>query len=274
MSDLSRLTPRLLLTLTVLLLILLGLGSWLDQFGQRGYEIAWAKTLTAFGVAKALNAVLSVVQESQVQASMIFASGTIAIGQLVSPLNHVMEALSNVLLAALMSLFIQKILLGVGQWWGVQVLLAVSGGLFILGLWHPGLRRLAWRRLFARLLMAALLLRFCIPVTAAVNDLASSAILDAYYSESLQESQRIGQAAEMEEELRALTGEAPGAKQLAGFWSRMRDMIGALDTLAEHSVRLMTVFILQTMVFPLIFLGGLLLLVRWALRGLTAESGS
>jgi len=267
----ERFTPRLLLTLIVLMLIVLALGGWLDHFGMRGYENAWAKALAAFGVSKTLNAALSVIQESQVEASMIFASGTIAIGQLVSPLNSVVEALSQVLLASLVSLFIQKLLLGVGQWWGVQMLLLVVGGLFLAGMWNAKFRRSTWQRVLLRLLTAMLLLRFCIPITAAVNDLTSTALLEGVYSESLRESQRLGEAANIESDLNSAEGETLTAKKLAGFWTRMHGMMRVLDDLLEHAVRLITVFVLQTLVFPLLFLVALFLLTRHGIRALLAS---
>ena len=267
----ERFTPRLLLTLLVLMLMGLALGGWLDHFGLRGYENAWAKALAAFGVSKTLNAALSVIQESQVEASMIFASGTIAIGQLVSPLNSVVEALSQVLLASLVSLFIQKLLLGVGQWWGVQMVLLVVGGLFLAGFWHSKFRRSVPQRILLRLLMAVLLLRFCIPITAVVNDLASTLLLDSVYSESLRESQRLGEAANIDADLNTAEGETLTAKKLAGFWTRMHGMMRALDDLIEHAVRLITVFVLQTLIFPLLFLVALFLLSRHGMRALLAS---
>lgn len=121
-------------------------------------------TLTVYALARSLNAVLSVVQETELSIEPMGVGVTLAPGQILDPLNDLIEQFSTVLLMASASLGIQKILLPLGDipWfrWSLVVLAAAA---LLIALWPK--KPVRWQSRFFNLLLILTLLRLAIPLT-------------------------------------------------------------------------------------------------------------
>ena len=98
--------------LPLALLLLLPAIGWLgvlDAFSSRYVDEALVAGGVVFATARGINAIVSVLQGTELDAVML----TFSIGELLDPVNDLIERFSGVMLVALGSLALQKILLGV-----------------------------------------------------------------------------------------------------------------------------------------------------------------
>jgi len=196
---------------------------------------------------------------------------TFAPGELVDPLNDLIERFSWIMLLASTSLGMQKILMEISAWWGLQALVAVAGaGWIALRLVRRGE---ASRSLLLRLFLVVLFLRLAMPLMVILNHAVYDGFMAADYleatsvleetSESLEDMQ-----AESRREMEASQtegGEGPGFFDSVGRWfddttdamdieARLAAYREKLGNATEHLLRLAAVFILQTCILPLAFL--------------------
>ena len=93
-------------------MLLIGL-SWLGNIDKHADKYTHESIIqagTAYAAARGINAVVSVFQESTIGISFI-GSTTVAVGELLDPINDLIERFSSVMVVALGSLVLQKILL-------------------------------------------------------------------------------------------------------------------------------------------------------------------
>ena len=106
-----------------LLLVALLVFSWLsplDSLATKLVDAGLQRALVSFAVAKTLNGVISVVQESQLSATPGGVGVNFAIGQFLDPVNDLVEQISTLLLIASVSFGVQKVLISMGAHWLVS----------------------------------------------------------------------------------------------------------------------------------------------------------
>jgi len=262
----------------------------LDQRAGDFYDASLTSALSTFALARGLNALISIIQETKISLAPLGMGTSLAVGEILDPLNDLLEQFSWILLVSTASLAMQKVLLQIGAWLGFQVLLTLSLLVLLVALWLPGSRRARWLRRGYRLLIVSFVVRFCIPVLA----LATGEIYDLFLKQKAQEARLVmeetraavdpgeiaGTGGKPEEEtagssgqprpglwerMTNLVGSTPGASDwkagLAELDQRIEEMLDRLSGTAEHIVDLITVFLVQTVLVPI---GVLWALVRLA----------
>ena len=145
--------------LICLLLALIPFESNIDNQLTRMLKV----TLTVYAIARSLNAVISVAQGTELSIEPMGVGVTLAPGQILDPLNDLIEQFSTVLLMASASLGIQKILLPLGDvaWfrWGLA---AFAGCALLMTLWQKKPAR--WLTKLRNVILILTLLRLAIPV--------------------------------------------------------------------------------------------------------------
>ena len=116
---------RLLLLLAVLLVLTAAWLHPLDDAAAPEVEAGLKRALTSFAAARALNAVISVAQGTEVAVQPAGVGVTFAPGQALDPINDLVEQFSTLMLAASVSFGIQRALLGAGAHWALSLLLTV-----------------------------------------------------------------------------------------------------------------------------------------------------
>ena len=94
---------RCLLSAVLLGVLAVALSGVLDRPAGRYTEAALARAMVTYGVARSLNGVISVVQETEVALSPAGVGVTLAPGQLLDPVNDLIERFSWVMLASFAS---------------------------------------------------------------------------------------------------------------------------------------------------------------------------
>jgi hypothetical protein len=243
----------------------LSISGPLDRIGSDYIDDSLHHALVAFGIARALNGVISVAQETEVAVEPAGVGVTFAPGQILDPINDLVERFSWVMLAASVSLGIQKLLLAMGAWplyaW-LTALIAAAVAFFLIKPDAPRAQNAKW--LF-KLVIVLLTLRFLVPVTAIAGQ--------GIYSQFLQ-PQYEGATSRLEEttsRLRELERTQTPTPAQGGVWERAKrfydDTAEQFDVdvrmahykaiaaeTSRDAIDLIVVFIFHTVLMPLAFL--------------------
>lgn len=258
-----------------------------DRVAEREFESLFQRALVTFALARTLNGVISAVQGTELALQPAGIGVTLTPGEILDPVNDLVERFSWIMLGATISLGVQQVLLDIGQWWGLRLLVAALGACWLLA-W---LRRQSLRedagagldRVLLRALLVALFIRFAVPLALIANEAVYRVFLEPRYVQSTQVIQSAEQALEQAAPP-GQAGEAVAASEEPGFLESLgrgldstrealdfRQRLEAIRVRAadwiEHLIQLSVVFILQTGLLPLaflwIFLRGLKQFVRF-----------
>jgi hypothetical protein len=279
------------LAAALLLAAVLAATPLLDQRAAQTYEGLFQRALVTFALARTLNGVISAVQGTEVALQPAGVGVTLTPGEVLDPVNDLVERFSWIMLGATVSLGVQQVLLEISAWWALRGLVVVLAlWLALLHFRRPpagqgaagGGRGLLWR-----LLLMALFLRFAVPLTLVANEAIYELFLEARYEESSEVISNAGQALEQlqEEQLEAAReGETVSDASVLGailgtVGEAWDDATAGLDLgqkvdriqqraaeLLEHVIQLSVVFVLQTGLLPIVFLWLFLRLGQWLLR--------
>jgi hypothetical protein len=136
----------------------------LDGAAGTRAEDALTRALATFAVARALNGAISVAQGTEVALEPGGVGVILTPGQVLDPVNDLIERFSSVMLFAASSLGLQIVLLDVLSWPVLTVILVLSSAIWVALLWWG---RESNRRLLhyaSRIVLALLVVRFAIPI--------------------------------------------------------------------------------------------------------------
>jgi hypothetical protein len=254
----------------------------LDASAQRYVDDGLKRALVTFGTARALGAVLSVFQGTEVAIEPGGVGVKLSPGQALHPITELLGQFADLMLTASIAFGVMEILIRIGSHWTVSLALsaaAVAWGVFY---WREQ-GRPGW---LARVLIILLLVRFAIPVVS----MGSEGIYKAFMADDYAASQlaiqtssdRIGSEIATQPESKPNKGTRGGfwewstptaasgpdvtAKAEPGLVDRLKDWwgqkgdVGArlqklvqdAENLSAHVAKLMGLFLLQTLVIPLI----------------------
>lgn len=215
------------------------------------------KATLSFASARLINALVSVAQEVRTGGSVkLFGTGgEVGVAPLawLDPLNDLVERFSLIMLASCISLGIQIFLNEALPKLSLVVLLPISGAILLLSLLLTAAGQSAGRHLYragSKLLMTTTLLLVMIPTMAALNHLSYNLFLSDTYEAaaiSLHEDTQDLSAA-------ALPENGHTMDTLAEWKAKMGRLKLKVNNIIENIVDLIVVFIIQTMVLPLIML--------------------
>ncbi|WP_029011118.1 hypothetical protein [Azospirillum halopraeferens] len=224
------------------------------------------RALATFAAARGLNAALSVLASTNV--SIVVAQ--IGPGQVLDPLDDLVEQFSAVMLAAVAAISIERLALQIVGDLPASLLLGVPlAGVAAVRLWSGSLAGPAGRGLLAVLVLAA-----AVKVVVPLALLAVEAVSDGYLRDRYAVAQeRIALFAASEpapEALReggGLLQALPGRDDVDGWVQRIwRDSRGILESI----ISLIAIFLVETVLLPLgvvwLLLRAVSALLRWVLR--------
>lgn len=246
-------------------------GAWLaplESVANQQVDAGLKRALISFASARALNAIISVAQGTEVAIQPAGVGVNLAPGQLLDPLNDLVEQFSQLMLAASIAFGIEKVLISIGAHWVISLVLTATA----IGWAACHLRQHAPPIWLTRILVLLLMTRFAMPLAIIGSDLLFQEFMAADY----QSSQGVIDSASSQ--LDRLNPPAPLAAEdqgmldkLKGWLSQNADVktrLGSLKNAAEQAIeriiKLMVIFLLQTLLLPLFLL--------WALWGVTRRS--
>jgi len=243
-----------------------------DQTATEQVEKSLTRALASFAMARVTNGVISVIQESEVAVSPAGVGVNLALGQVLDPLNDMVERFSWVMLVALTSLGVQRFLIEISPWLGIELLGSLALLLWLAGLWLGRWLRVDLTSLGKRLLFLAIVVRFAVPLTAALNQTAYEYFLADQYavaSHSIAETnaelqlvEAIPDTSEDESWWQQFTSRLKQAEQAIDF-ERVQNWLKQRSTqMIDSFIDLLVVFLLNTVILPIAFLWGIFRLFK------------
>ncbi len=236
----------------------------LDAPATAQVDAGLKRALISFSSARALNAVISVAQGTELSVQPLGVGVTLTPGQLLDPVNDLVEKFSTLMLAASVAFGVQKALIAMGGYWVVSLALSVLA----LGWAWLSLRQQPVPAWLSRALVIALMLRFAIPVVTLGSDLLWQKFLAPDYQASQQlidtsSTQAAKLAPPQVTESQGVLDRIKGwLAENANVKARFEALKQAAEQATEHIIRLIVIFLLQTLVIPLLLLWALYAVVR------------
>ncbi len=271
---------RIAFSATAICLLIIALTGLFDEIGMRYTDESFGRALATFGVTRGLNAVISVAQGTEIAIEPAGIGVTLTPGQMLDPVNDLIERFSWVILASATALGIQGFLLKIfsSAFFSFLVFLTVLGSLLLI--WRRRPVSDALRNSVYRVTVLLLILRFLIPVMAIASEGLYLFFLEPEYIASntqlAETKETINQINEKSRNESRKPGELSWLERLGQDFKSVLDSIqveqhmdslqNAVENLTEHTIKLIVVFIFQTILFPLFFLWMAVKLFKWVLQ--------
>lgn len=149
-------------SLTIFFVVIIVICSWyspLQVLAAEMIDAGFKRALISFASARALNAIISVAQGTEFSVQPLGVGMSFTLGQVLDPINDLVEQFSSLMLMASVAFGLQKALLAIGGNWLVSS--AVTGLAAVWAALHFFDRAPVW---VSRMLVLLLLIRFAIPV--------------------------------------------------------------------------------------------------------------
>ena len=247
-------------TIVVLVIVAALALSWLgtvDTVAKRSTEAGLQRALATYAIARGFNAIISLAMSASVNVQFI-AGMQVSPGALLDPLDDLIEQFSLVMLAATVSFAAQRLLIEIGGSWPVSVILTLVSAAWLALRWRSrsdGPLGFATPARAARIAIALICLRFAVPAVALASEATYQFVMAGTY-EAAQAKVKAVEAAEpadvsapqsrMDRIRRWLSDKTEVAEKIEALKTRF-------DAAIEHLVRLTAVFVVQTIVLPLLF---------------------
>ncbi len=155
----------------------------LDTNADAYFRDSISKAGVSYGVSRVINATVSVIQQSSIELEPAGIGMSLAVGQVVDPINDLVERLANVLVLSIVSLGVQELAYEISITI-VPRLIAVL--LFILSLlvWFRNDRVFLFRRVMVSTLVIVTIARFCLPISSMANEFLQEAFFDDKITEA------------------------------------------------------------------------------------------
>ena len=268
----------------MLLAVVMSWTGVVDRNSSKYVDDALTQAFSAYAVARGINAVVSVLQSVSVGGSL-GASFDLSPGEALDPINDLVERYATVMEFSIGSLLTQKILIGVTSSPFFNILLTLSVAVFIISVLAKAQQ---FTGVLFRIALSLIFLRFAIVLAVLANSWVDAAFLQDEIQQNVSEMQSASDAAatripEAPKTQAAPAEEEPGLMNsfkngVSGFAEKAQGLMAQMDVGAAKEsldqsvpgmVELMAVFILKTLLLPLLFLYGLkrAFSVLWGWRG-------
>ena len=267
-------SKRLLLAAALFVAAVLCGTSLVDSQADGYYEQAFKRALITFALARTLNGVISVVQGTEVAVQPAGVGVTFTPGELVDPINDLVERFSWVMLAASTSLSMQKVLLDISGWWGIRVLTVLAIALYGVLAWRERSLSRPWQIILQRVLLMLLFLRLAVPVMLVLNTQVYEVFMDPEVSRATSAIEQTSAEIEAMHEASQVTAPEDSSilDSVRDMWDKTTDAVDVparveryrekIASTVEDLINLLAIFTLQSIVLPLLFLWVFLGLVR------------
>ena len=271
---------KIFVSIVLILVLVLSLAFEIDERAVVVQDAAFERAMIAFGLAKGLNAVISLIQGTELSFTPVGVGLNFSVGEVLDPFNDMVERFSWVMLLATVSLGIQKIILLLSSKIFIQVALGISIALSLGFIWMKEIKNSLFLSYSLKLFVLMLLLRFSAIIFVFISQEFYTSTLQIQYTEasSVIENTRV--------ELEALQSKSKTlvqAQRQEGFFgtvsskydkvieslniSRQLDTLqDSIENASRNIITLITIFIVQSVVLPLLYLWMLVISVKLIFR--------
>jgi len=278
---------KIFLSIVLVFILVVSLAFSIDESAMALHDEAFNRAMIAFGLAKGLNAVISLLQGTELSFTPVGVGLNFSVGEVLDPFNDMVERFSWVMLFASVSLGIQKLLLVLSSKLFLQVALGLSALVTIAFLWVKQITNSLFLSYALKLFTLLLLLRFSAVIFVYSSELLYTSTLQSQYKEA---SITLEKTKEELEELQSKNKRLVHSKKEEGFFngmsskyekvieslniSRQLDSLqSSIENASRKIITLITIFVVQSLVMPLLFLWFFVLSVKFVFKNeFTIES--
>lgn len=255
-------------TVLMALLVALSVTGGADRARQEYTEKGFKRAMVTFASARAINGLISVAQGREVAIQPGGVGAVLTLGEILDPINDLVEQFSQVMLFSAAVLGIQELLIEISGWFWFSAILAAVVSFWLVTLWRPGVFAARTQRIALALSGILIIARFLVPVAAIANEAVFHLFLAPGYDVANQQLEEATKELDSQEESMASEEPQPGrdeslrgkveqffeaAKNKADVSAKIDELRNAANETAEEIVALTALFMIQTLLLPLIF---------------------
>ncbi len=261
-----------LFSILLLLAVAVSLSESFDVKSSEQLDAAFKRSLVTFAVARGLNGLVSVVQGTEVSLTPAGVGVNFAVGEIVDPINDMVERFSWVMLMSSVSLGAQEMMLHLGKTPLFKAMFTLVALFFLLLYWKPKFRAGRWYDWSLKALLLLAVLRFSVPLLVMINTFVYEQVLAEQYQRSSEvvfetSAEMKGMIEEAKsDQQRTKASQSPWYaldslninKQYEAYKERLEAMtdrfIEKFNTAMESIIELITIFIINSIIIPLLVL--------------------
>ncbi|NKB88956.1 MAG: hypothetical protein GKS06_12125 [Acidobacteria bacterium] len=274
---------RVVASVLLVVTVIAAFAGWVDAPATTSTDRVFQRALLTLAAARALDSAVSLAQGTEIALQPAGMGLTVSAGELLDPINDLLEQFSSLMLIATASLGLQGLLLRASAWNVLTWLLALTVLGRLAASWVPDRVPAVWRHRSRMLLVLLLLVRFALPAYALASGLIFEQFLEPERAEAVRVIEETTGDVEQIERLDEALPETqtPGWRERVSGWfaetfetldveARIEAFRDRLGQVVEQVIHLIVVFALQTVLLPLAFLWGMPRLAGLALDRLRA----
>lgn len=240
---------RIFLTLFLAIVSLLSFYTGIDEKAIEIYEGTLDRAVYSFALVKGLNAIISVLQSTEINMSL-FVGATVGIGQILDPINDLVERFSVVMLFASVSIGIQHLLLFLGKNIFIKVLLALFSSVVIIGIWMQKNNYFGIIIFSLKIVLFLFILRFGAIIFVYTTEL----IYTNVYSQEYKKSNHY--ILNYKNDLEVIQS---NKQEFNTLWTKLKDKT---EIFSKKIIALITMFVITTVLLPLSFIWFYIYLIK------------
>lgn len=255
----------------------------MDDVGLQHTDAGLSRALVTYGISRGLNGVISVVQGTEVAIEPVGVGVTFTPGQILDPINDLIERFSSVVLVAGTAFGIQRVFLELTASGAFSMMLLLAALSALTCLWFVGTINSGLRRAIYKLAIVLVVIRFSVPLIAISSEQFYQYFLAPQFTTS--SAQLIATTKQLEQiQSESDAGLDQASTQQRSFLESARELYQsatksldmrqhlddfkrAAESISEHAIRLIVVFVFQTIIVPLasawLLYRLLICIVRW-----------
>ena len=249
----------------------------IDAKAMNLLNASFDRAMVAFGLAKALNAVISLLQGTELSFTPVGVGINFSVGEVLDPFNDIVERFSWVMLFSSVALGIEKLLLLLSSKLFLQIAIAASGLATLLFLWIKQFKNSFFLANTLKIFLLLLILRFSAVVFVYSSQMLYDSLLENEYlhatevvattktelEDMQQKNKAILESKKEQGFFDSLGSKYKNAVESLNISKQLDALQKSIDDATRNIITLITVFVFQTVVFPLLFLWLMLVLIRW-----------
>lgn len=256
-STIRKVVPTLLLVAVVAL-------SWSRLLDDEALQVttdSFTRTLAVAALARAFNGVISVAQGTEVAIQPIGVGVTLTLGEILDPINDLVERFSLLALLASVSLGLQLALGEIFSTSAFSVLLTLTCILSAALIWTP--RSRPWMQTAQKILIGIIVMRFLFVFVLLTSHWVDAQFLAAKHEQAVTQLQQTSsRLQELEQAEQTATDVSPGfvesfkgmldsSRRVLDVESQLADLKHNVEESAREIINLIVIFTLQTVIVPL-----------------------
>jgi hypothetical protein len=273
---------------SVLLICILALSLTVgfDNEAMRLHDEAFDRAMISFGLAKGLNAIISLIQGTELSFTPVGVGLNFSVGEVLDPFNDMVERFSWVMLVASISLGVQKLLLVLSTKLFLQIAIGISVVVSLVFMWFKQLQNSAFFPFALKVLFLLLVLRFGAVLFVYSSEVFYNSVLKVEYVSSSKVIEQTKQELEdMRDKNKKIIDTKEKVKKTNTKWyeweigstydnikakldisKQLESLQESIEEASKKIITLITIFVVQSVIMPLLFLWLFLVSIKFIFR--------